>query len=52
MPSGHDHFSDTVNLDDAEPVMRELVSPIADPGTRLSFARVPHHPAEQAPGTR
>jgi hypothetical protein len=46
MPPDHDHFSDCVNLDDAEP------GPIADPGTGLSFARVPYHPAEQAPGTR
>lgn len=98
MPPGHDHFSSSVNLDDAEPVMRELVSPIpaglgrmpgretgeqaswivcqprklpqlswlvrmrpqsrllagltADQGTGLSFALVPYHPAEQAPGTR
>ena len=32
MLPGHDHFS-SVNLDDAEPVMRELVSPIPEPGT-------------------
>ena len=40
MPPDHGHFSGCVNLDDAEPVMRELASPI-----------LPYHPAEQAPGT-
>jgi hypothetical protein len=28
MPPDHDHFSGSVNLDDAESVMREIVSPI------------------------
>ena len=63
MPPDHDHFSGSVNLDDAEPLMRELVLPVpaglggmpgretADPDTGLSFAPAPDHPAEQAPGT-
>jgi hypothetical protein len=34
MPPDHDHFSGSVNLDAAEPVMRELVSPIPASGTR------------------
>jgi hypothetical protein len=37
MPPDHEHFSGGVNLDDAEPVMREVVSP---------------PPVEQARGTR
>ena len=28
MPPDHDHFNGSVNLDDAESVMREIVSPI------------------------
>jgi hypothetical protein len=79
MPPGHDRFSGSVNLDDAESVMRGVVSPIpvglrrvpdretgeqarrrpgslagltADPGTGLSFALVPYHPAERARGIR
>ena len=28
MPPDDDHFTGSVNLDDAEPVMREIVSPI------------------------
>jgi hypothetical protein len=38
MPPDHDHFNGSVNLDDAESVVREIVSPIA---------LVPCHPAEQ-----
>ena len=58
MPPDHDHFSDSVSLDDAEPVMRGIISPIpvglrafrtGRPG--LDFALVPYHPAEQAGGT-
>ena len=55
----HDHFSESVSPDDAEPVMRGIVSPIPVglrriPGgeTGLSFAPVPYHPAEQARGAR
>ncbi len=58
MPPDHDHFSDSVSLDDAEPVMREIVLPIPvglqsipDRETGLNFALVPYHPAEQARGT-
>jgi hypothetical protein len=77
MPPDHDHFNGSVNLDDTESVMREIVSPIpvglrripdretgdqarpqpgslagltVDPGTELSFALVPYHPAEQTRG--
>ena len=58
MSPDHDHFSDSVSLDDAEPVMREIISPIPvglrcipDRETGLNFAPVPYHPAEQARGT-
>ena len=54
----HDHFRDSVSPDDAEPVVREIISPIpaglrriTDPETGLNFAPVPNHPAEQARGT-
>ena len=55
----HDYFSDSVSPDDAEPVVREIISPIPaglrripDRETGLNFAPVPYHPAEQARGTR
>ena len=58
MPPDHDHCSDSVSLDDAEPVMREIVLPIPvglrripDRETGLNFALVPYHPAEQVRGT-
>ena len=58
MPPDGDHFNGSVNLDDAESVMREIVSPIPvglrrvpDRGTGLNFALVPDHPAGQAGGT-
>ena len=58
MPPDHDHFSDSVSLDDAEPVMRGIISPIPvgllrvpDRETGLDFALVPNHPAGQAGGT-
>ncbi len=58
MPPDHDHFSGSVSLDDAEPVMRGVISPIPvglrripDRETRLNFAPVPNHPAGQARGT-
>ena len=58
MRPDHDHFSDSVRLDDAEPVMCEIISPIPvglrripDWATGLNFAPVPYHPAEQARGT-
>jgi hypothetical protein len=57
MPPDHDHFSDSISLDDAGPVMRETISPIPvglrripDPETGLNFALVPYHPAGQARG--
>ena len=40
MPQDHDHFSDNINLHDAEPVMRELVSPI-----RAGLRRMPDREA-------
>ena len=58
MPPDHDHFSDSVSLDDAEPVMREIISPIQvglrripDRETGLNFALVPYPPAELARAT-
>ena len=58
MPPDHDHFSESVSLDDAKPVMREIVLPIPvglrrlpARETWLNFALVPYHPAEQARGT-
>ncbi len=42
MPPDRDHFSGSVNLDDAESVI---------PGSELNFALVPYHPAGQARGT-
>ncbi len=58
MTPDHDHSSDSVSLDDADPVMREIVSPIPvrlrripDRETGLNFAPVPYQPAEQARGT-
>jgi hypothetical protein len=97
MPPDHDHVNGSVNLDDAESVMREIASLIpaglrriphretggqanwiffkprkfpqrpwlvparplprslagltVDPGTKLNFALVPYHPAEQVRGT-
>jgi hypothetical protein len=54
----HDHFRDSVSPDDAEPVVREIISPIPaglrripDRETGLNSAPVPYHPAEQARGT-
>ena len=51
-------FSGSVSLDDAGPVMREIISPIPagllripDRETGLDFALVPCHPAEQARGS-
>jgi hypothetical protein len=58
MPPDHDHVSGSVSLDDAGPVMREIISPIPagllripDRETGLDFALVPCHPAEQARGS-
>ena len=39
----HDHFSGRVNLDGAEPVMRELVLPIP-----VGLRRMPDRETEQA----
>ena len=39
MPPDHDHFSGRVIK-------------VAGPGSELSFALAPYHPAEQARGTR
>ena len=59
MPPDHDHFTGSVNPDDAWSVMREIISPIPvglrripDRETGLNFAPVPYHPAQQARGTR
>ena len=59
MPPDHDHFSESGSPDDAEPVVREIISPIPvglrripDRETGLNLAPVPYHPAEQARGTR
>ena len=55
----HDHFSESASPDDAEPVVREIISPIPaglrripDRETGLNFAPVPYLPAERARGIR
>jgi hypothetical protein len=55
----HGPFSGSVGLEDAEPVIGEIISlilvrlrRIPDREIALSFAPVPYHPAEQAGGTR
>jgi hypothetical protein len=61
MPPDDDHFTGSVNLDDAEPVTREIVSPIPvglrritdrETGVQagLNFALVPYRPAGQGRG--
>jgi hypothetical protein len=54
----HDHFRESVSPDDAEPVVREIISPIPvglrripDRETGLDLAPVPYRPAEHARGT-
>jgi hypothetical protein len=44
MPADHDHFSG--------PQPWSLAGLTAVPGSELSFALAPYHPAEQARGTR
>ena len=59
MPPDHDHFNGSVNLDDAELVMREIVSPIPvglrripdrETGTRLTGSSLSCGSSRSGPG--
>ena len=51
MPADHVHFNGSVNLGDAESVMREIASRVPSGLRRIPDGETGDHPAEQAAGT-